>query len=212
MPPNTGVGASRCAVVPSPSWLLPLLPQHQAAPAAVRAHVWLELEAVMDAKVNPPDTAVGALTSTLPPVPSWPFPPAPQQSAAPAVVRPQLYEPPTVADAYDRPSVSAVGDVRVIAVPSASWPLSLFPQQYIVPAVATAQACCAPSAMLLKVWPPALTAVGERCTVPWTPSPYNPKPDEPQQYSAPAPVRPHVALSETESCVKVSPPETATGA
>src|SRR5437016_2991043 len=65
--------------------------------------------------------------------------------------------------------------------------------------------------MEANVAEPAETTVGVVWTVPCTPSPNRPYPDEPQHHSAPAAVRPHVAFTDTASCVNTWPVDTGTG-
>src|SRR5207253_8981699 len=80
-------------------------------------------------------------------MPSWPYPLAPQQYAAPVVVRPQLCKPPPTAippratAENVRPPVTATGTELEVVEPSPNWPSELSPQQYAAPVVASPQVC-----------------------------------------------------------------------
>src|SRR5438270_12022 len=70
-PPDTAVGATRVAVVPSPSCPLPLKPQQNAERAAVTAHVCAR-PALIPVNLNPPYTGFGVARDTVSRSPSWP--------------------------------------------------------------------------------------------------------------------------------------------
>src|SRR5262245_26476508 len=82
--PTTATGSSRIALVPSPSWPLVLVPQHQTLPASVRAQVCRPATPVlMLLKAWSPATRMGELE----PRPLFPFAPhwlEPQQNATSA--------------------------------------------------------------------------------------------------------------------------------
>src|SRR5438132_564130 len=70
--PLTITGAVDCVVVPSPSWPLPLAPQHRAEPPDISAHVKFPPAATAVAPFRP-TTATGFATLTAyAPFPSWP--------------------------------------------------------------------------------------------------------------------------------------------
>src|SRR5689334_7420109 len=81
----TLTGTRLLVVVPSPGAPALLSPQQYAAPAGVTPQVEVA-PALRVAKVSPPGTANGAVSSSSSPVPR------PQQYAAPAEVSPQVYE------------------------------------------------------------------------------------------------------------------------
>src|SRR5574338_1361418 len=87
-PPPTATGVSRRVMVPSPSWLSPLSPQHQATLLLSMAQVWLEVfskvpAAVIRTKLCPPATCTGTALLLVVPSPSDPVPLLPQHQATP---------------------------------------------------------------------------------------------------------------------------------
>src|SRR5438309_10304634 len=84
-------------------------------------------------------------------MPSWPYPLAPQQYAAPVVVRPHVCKPPPTAippratAENVRPPVTATGTELEVVEPSPNWPSELSPQQYAAPVVVSPPACPLPA-------------------------------------------------------------------
>ena len=137
--------ATRCWLVPSPSWPAQLDPQQYAVPPATRPQV-CAAPATSAVKVRPPLTATGAVrlaelspSTPLVPSPSWPYPFRPQQYAVPPVARPHVCAPPATSAVYVRPPLTGNGTSRLVTVPSPSSPDPLYPQQYAVPPVARPQ-------------------------------------------------------------------------
>ena len=73
-------------VVPSPSWPLPLLPQHFIVPSVSRAHEWEPPRAMLVVVVMP-DTSTGVVLSVVVLSPSWPMLFLPQHFIVPSVSR-----------------------------------------------------------------------------------------------------------------------------
>ena len=138
--PVTSTGVLRCVFVPSPSWPLPLNPQHLTPPAVVRAQMWLPLAETAATPEVRPVTSTGVLRCVFVPSPSWPVLLSPQHFTPPAVVRAQVWSPPaeTAATPEVRP-VTSTGVLRCVFVPSPSSPKKLFPQHLRPPAVVRAQ-------------------------------------------------------------------------
>ena len=89
--------ATRCWLVPSPSWPAQLDPQQYAVPPATRPQV-CAAPATSAVKVRPPLTATGAVRLVLLPSPSWPYSFRPQQYAVPPDTRPHVWYPPATRD------------------------------------------------------------------------------------------------------------------
>src|SRR5206468_2380250 len=93
----------------------------------------------MAMNVPPPLTATGTELPALDPSPRGP---APQQYAAPAVVRPHVRDAPALNAENVTPPVTATGTALPALDPSPSSPRA--PQQYAAPLAVRPQACSAP--------------------------------------------------------------------
>src|SRR5688500_2572090 len=93
--PPTETGDVRCVVVPSPSWPLPLAPQHRAVPLARSAQVELEPAEICTTSVRP-KTAVGVTTveGEVLPIPICPLVFNPQHCTVVFASSAQLCQPP----------------------------------------------------------------------------------------------------------------------
>ena len=80
-------------VTPSPSWLLPLLPQHFTLPSVSRAHEWEEPKEMLVAVVMF-DTSTGVELEVVVPSPSLPRSLEPQHFTLPSVSRTHEWEGP----------------------------------------------------------------------------------------------------------------------
>src|ERR1019366_4299969 len=87
---NTATGVLDWVTVPLPSWPSAFNPQHQTAPALVKAQACESPAATATTLFDRPETCTGVLELAAAPLPSWPELPIPQHSAAPAVVTAQV--------------------------------------------------------------------------------------------------------------------------
>src|SRR5689334_10748183 len=95
MEPCTRTGASPRLVVPSPSRPSPLFPQHQAAPAEVRAQVCSPPAETLANELHPVwKVATGTVVADAVLSPSWPTLLRPQHQGWPPEVSPQACVPP----------------------------------------------------------------------------------------------------------------------
>src|SRR5438477_294796 len=99
------------------------------------------------------------------PSPSWPRLFAPQQYAAPVVVRAQVWSRPGLIWENVNPPVTPTGTDLAVVDPSPSSPQGFPPQQYGAPLVVSAQVCVAPALTEAK-----LTTVTVMPAVSLTPS------------------------------------------
>src|ERR1043166_1138100 len=94
--PFTSTGVRRWVVVPSPTWPLPLRPQHLVPPLVVNAHVWERPVAIWRTPLVIPLTSTGVRRLVVAPSPRSPLPLSPQHLAPPLVVTAHVWSPPTV--------------------------------------------------------------------------------------------------------------------
>src|SRR3954469_19322780 len=93
--PVTLTGAGLLPLLPSPSWPLPLLPQHFTEPSPSSAHVWKPPAARPIAPVMP-TTVTGMLELVVVPSPSWPLPFEPQHEMTPPWRSAHVWFPPAL--------------------------------------------------------------------------------------------------------------------
>src|SRR3990172_1387042 len=93
LPPSTGAGVDRSALVPSPSWPLKFSPQQYAAPVVAIPQV-CPAPGLRAWYRTVPTTGTGYTRDLREPSPSWPSSFLPQQYAAPSVTMPHEWMPP----------------------------------------------------------------------------------------------------------------------
>jgi len=97
----------------------------RSALAVTYAHVW-EYPAASSPTAPPTSIVVGVARLVVVPVPSWPFPLAPQHlRSALAVTYAHVWEYPAASSPTTPPTLIAVGVLRVVVVLSPSWPFPL---------------------------------------------------------------------------------------
>ena len=221
---STGLGLCWApAVAPFPRWPSASPPQQYVAPAPVSPHVWLEpadsAENVVPGGSTDVSTGLGLTWSTVrvPPLPSRPLLSKPQQNAAPALVKPQVWPPPAVRAVKVAPGGStdvstALGPSwsPIVPAPLPSCPLSSKPQQNAVPAPVSPQLMVRAAVSIVNVVPAGREAVATALGLTWStvrvpPLPSWPRLSEPQHQVAPAPVRPQVCALLAVSAVNVVP-------
>src|SRR5690349_4151596 len=157
-------------------------------------------------------TGVGAGRFAVPPVPSRPPAPSPQQYAFASIVTPQLPSPPTVSDiSISPPSTGAGSDGSDGDDPSC--PDELSPQQYASPSSLSPQACARPTSTDRNPPGTAVTATGEEDGVPEAPppSPSWPAASEPQHQAVPFSRTAQVLSSPAAICATSVRPGTGCG-
>src|SRR5438093_8244302 len=94
--PVTVTGVGLAVVVPSPSWTLPLFPQHFTLPPVVMAQVWTEPKPaeIAATPLERPVTSTGVELGVVVPSPSSPTRLFPQHLAPPAVVTAHVWRQP----------------------------------------------------------------------------------------------------------------------
>src|SRR5688572_6092255 len=92
-------------------------------------------------------------------------------------------------------------------VPTPNWPCPFTPQHHMAAAPSSPHACSWPSVSVVNTWPPAIASGPLPKLDPVDPF----APATPQQYAAPAKVRPHVAVIPLKIDLYVRPPLTGTG-
>src|SRR3954471_1307736 len=102
-------------------------------------------------RLRPPDTSTGTLLLAIPPFPSCPSRPAPQQYGVPELVSPQTLTSPLLRAENWSPPATGVG-VKIPLFdgsdePFPNCPKELLPQQYAEPPVAMPQVSPEPGLM-----------------------------------------------------------------
>src|SRR2546427_13188027 len=113
--------------------------------------VWSS-RALSEVKARPPTTGTGTRLLFCEPLPSWPYPPSPQQYGAPPIATPQECGVPAVSDANTSPADTGTGAKdpeigprpqllrhRLAGDVAPNWPSLLSPQQWATPPAATPQ-------------------------------------------------------------------------
>jgi hypothetical protein len=180
---STATGVVASAVAPLPNRPFAPAPQQYASPT-VDSPQAKSPPALICLSDTPPgtDTTTGDGASVVAPLPSRPWPPAPQQYAMSTVDSPQVKPSPAPIWVSETPPgrATATGVSAVVPDwPSPSWPEPLSPQQYAVPAEVTAHVWSGP-ALTLTGRPGTATSTGGMVS-PGPPPPTAPAPSYPQQ-------------------------------
>src|SRR5258706_428120 len=126
--PKTNPGVGRSVVELSPSWPLPLLPQHFASPPEDSAQLtatlaWTVPVETIATPLDKPDTSTGVELVVVVPSPSWPTLFLPQHFTPPDLVSAQLCSSPTeIAAMPDESPTTSAGVMWMAFVPSPSSP------------------------------------------------------------------------------------------
>jgi len=203
-----------------------LPPQQYATPPDEIAHVWF-VKGLMLVKLSPPMTVTADRLVFVVPSPSCPEAFQPQQDATPPGVIAQECRYPGNTVSKPAPLATATGTLLQGFVPwhssgptapFPSWPKLFEPQQYQAPPVARPHVRNNPARSAVKVSPPA-TATGVRLhglelhvsVAALAPIPSSPNELSPQQYAAPAAVRPQACRFAAPTVENWSPPATLSG-